>query len=74
MAAAAAILGNEDLFVHAAFELGHMGDDTYQALALREVVECVDRHSQRILVKRAKALVHKHRVEPNAAGARLDLV
>ena len=75
MAAALSGLGHDDLFSDPGFELIHVGDDAHQSLAaFGEILHGVHGLVQGVLIQGAKALVHKHGVEADAAGVGLDLV
>ena len=56
------------------FQLAHMGDDAHQASALCQVAQSPHRLAEGLLIQRAEALIHKHGVQPDAAGRGLHLV
>ena len=74
LAAAGAVLRDDELLIDLLLQLSDMGDDPDEAMPLGELRECLDRRMQRILVEGAEALIDEHGVEADAADARADLV
>lgn len=66
--------GYQDLLSDPFLQLCHMGNDPYQTLSSGQSAQGPDRLLQRFLIKRAKALIHKHGIQTDSPRIRLDLI
>ena len=71
MAAAGGSLGDQNLPVDGRAQVRHMGDDSHQPVAASQIRQSVQCLVEGLLIQRAEALVHKHRIQPHAAGGAL---
>ena len=65
---------DDNLVIDACAQLVNVTDDAHELVAVLGTREHAHRERQRLLIKRAKALVHEHRVKLDAAGMRLHLI
>lgn len=73
-ASAALFLCDYDLFVYAILQISNVRNDTDKAISVCQTQERFHSLIQRLLIKRAKALIYEHGIKLNATGRCLNLI